>query len=148
MSIELRDDLILPQAATLTRSHFKRKINQFNPLRFMIKIKRRSVHPLGLLYVYSTRGLLWFYLKMLWPMSMEDVPQWERKRSVQNKMYPLEPEILICINFHLPSYLYDLAFSNHLHIYSLNMPVLCLSNPFMHSSLCIQNTNLININIS
>ena len=60
-------------------------------------------------------------------------------------MYPLKPEILICIELHLPFYLYDLAFSKHLRTYSLNMPVLCLSNPFMHSSLCIQNIDLIDI---
>ena len=35
-------------------------------------------------------------------------------------------------------YLYDLAFSKHLCTYSLNMPVLCLSNPFMHLSFCYQ----------
>ena len=60
-------------------------------------------------------------------------------------MYPLKPEILICIELHLPFYLYDLAFSKHLRTYSLYMPVLCLSNPFMHSSLCIQNIDLIDI---
>ena len=53
-------------------------------------------------------------------------------------MYHLEPKILICIDLHLPFYLYDIAFSKHLRTYSSNMPVLCLSNPFMHSSLCIQ----------
>ena len=152
MSVKLRDDLILlsggTQAATLARSHFKRKISQLNPLGFMIKINGRSMHPLGLLYVCNTYGPLWFYLKILWPMPMEDVPQWERKRSIQNRRYPLEPEILICIDLHLPFYLYDLAFPKYLRTYSSNMLVLYLSNPFMHSSLCNQNTNLIDINIS
>ena len=138
MSVELHDELILPnggtQVATLARSHFNRKISQLNPLGFMIKINGRSMHPLGLLYVCNTCGPLWFYSRMLWLMPMEDVPQWERKRSFQNRMYPLEPEILICKDLHLPFYLYDLAFSKHLHTYSLNMHVLCLSNPLMHLS--------------
>ena len=57
-------------------------------------------------------------------------------------IYPLEPKILICIDLHLPFCLYELAFSKQLHTYSLNMPVLCLSSPFMHSSLCIPNISI------
>ena len=92
------------------------------------------MHPLGLLYVCNMHSPLQFYSKILWPMPVEGVPQWERKSSIQNKMYHLEPKILICIDVHLPSYLYDLAFPKNLRIYSLNVLVLCLSNPFMHSS--------------
>ena len=106
------------------------------------------MHPLGLLYVSNTHGLLWFCLEILWPMPMEDEPQWERKRFVKNKMYPLEPEILIYANLHLLFHLNNLAFSKYLRTYSLNISVLCLSNPFMHSLLCIQDINLIDINIS
>ena len=65
-----------------------------------------------------------------WEYTKYALPQWERKRSIQNRMYLLEPEILICIDLHLPFYLYDLAFSKCLCTYSLNMPVLCFSNPF------------------
>ena len=86
MSVELHDDLILPNggtlAATLARSHFKRKISQLNLFGFMIKIKRRSMHPFRWLYVCNTHGLLWFHSKMLWPMSMKGVPQWEWERSI------------------------------------------------------------------
>ena len=49
MSVELRDDLILPsggtKAATLARSHFKTKISQLNPLKFVIKINGRKHTP-------------------------------------------------------------------------------------------------------
>ena len=83
MSVELRDDLILPSggtyAATLAQSHFRRKISQLNLLGFMIKIKRRSMHPLGLFYVCNTHGPQWFYSKILWPIPMEDVPSGKGK---------------------------------------------------------------------
>ena len=48
----------------------------------MIKINGISMHPLRLLYVCNMHGLLCFYSKMLWHMPMEDVPQWERERSI------------------------------------------------------------------
>jgi len=47
----------------------------------MIKINGRSMHPLRLLYVCNMHGLLWFYSKILWPMTMEDIPQRERERK-------------------------------------------------------------------
>ena len=97
---------------------------------------------LGLLYVCNMHGPLWFYSKILWPMLVEGVPQWERKSFFQNMMYLLELEILICIDIHLPFYFYDLAFSKHLCTYSLNMHVLCLSNPFMHSSFASKHKSL------
>ena len=112
---------------TLAQLHFGRKISQLNLLEFMIKIKERKE---GALWVTLCLQCAWPAVvcsKILWCPPMETVPQWEWERFIQNRMYPLEPEIFICIDLHLPFYLYDLAFSKHLCVYSLNMPVLCLS---------------------
>ena len=152
MSIELRDELILPcggtQAATLAQSYFKRKISQLNPLGFMIKINERKLSPLWVALCLQHAWPVMVLVRFYGSCQRKMYPNGKGKRSVQNMIYPLEPEIQICIDLHLPFYLYDLAFSKHLRTYSLNMPVLCLSNPFMHSSLCIPNTSLMNINIS
>ena len=45
------------------------------------------MHPLGLLHVCNTHGLLWFCSEILWHMSMEDVLQWEWDRLSRHNLW-------------------------------------------------------------
>ena len=91
MLVELHDDLILPsggtQAATLARSHFKRKISQFNLLGLLsgsrqkdrLLVQEEDIRvpqdPQKVVLCLQHAWHSMSYSKILWPMPVEDVAQ-------------------------------------------------------------------------